>query len=209
MKAVVALTALLLTPAAALGTPAVAQPMPTLHVRGQITAADDSSITVKTRAGATVRLLFAPDLNVTSLVKADFSEVKVGTYVGSAAVPIRPAPRTFDMKTPTITALEVLIFPESMKGTGEGQRRWDLAPDSTMTNGTVYDLEGRVLSIRFKGNERDLHVPPHAPVVRLGPGDRGLLKPGAHVFAVAQKGADGTLTALRISVGKDGLIPPM
>ena len=206
--------ALWLTAAVAvvLGPPAAAQSMPTQHVRGQITTADDSSITVKTRAGATVRLAFAPGLRVTSLMKADFSEIKVGTYVGIVAVPIRPAPRTglgSGEKQPTHTVLDFLIFPESMKGADEGQRKWDLAPDSTMTNGTVYDLEGRELSIRFKGNERDVHVPPQAPVVKVGPGNKGLLKPGAHIFAVAQKGADGSLTAVRIFVGEGGLVPPM
>jgi len=84
-----------------------------------------------------------------------------------------------------------------------------LTPDSTMTNGTVYDLEARDLSIRFKGNERDVHVPPKAPVVKIAPGDKQLLKPGAHIFVVAQKGANGQLTAQRISVGRDGLVPPM
>jgi len=211
MKPLAALTALLLTAAVAiaLSLPAAAQQMPAQHVRGQITAADDSSIMVKTRAGATVRLAFARDLSVTSLMKAGFSEVKVGTYVGIAAVLIRPAPRAEGTKTPTHTVLDLLIFLESMKGTDEGQRKWVLTHDSTMTNGRVYDLEYREVSIRFKGNERDVHVPPKAPVVKIGPGDKGLLKPGAHIFAVAQKGADGNLTALQISVGRDGLVPPM
>jgi len=207
-----ALTALTAAAAIALSSPIAAQPLPTEHVRGQITAADDSSITLKTRAGATVRLAFTPDLRVTSLTKVDFSEVKAGTYVGIAAVVIRPAPRRGEseaMKNPTHTALDLVIFPESMKGTDEGQRKWDLTPDSTMTNGTVYDLEARDLSIRFKGNERDVHVPPKAPVVKIAPGDKQLLKPGAHIFVVAQKGANGQLTAQRISVGRDGLVPPM
>ena len=205
MNILAALTALLLIPVLAVAP--AAQPPPTQHVRGQITAADAVSITVKTRAGTTLRLALAPDLGVTSLTKADFSDVKVETYVGSATVPIRPAPRSEDM--PTLTALELRIFPESMKGAGEGQRKWDLTPDSTMTNGTVYALEGRVVSIRFKGNERAVHVPAHAPVIKIGPGDKGLLKQGAHIFAVAQKGANGNLTALGIFVGKDGLVPSM
>lgn len=209
MRALAVLGGLLLAAALGASVPAVAQTVATQHIRGQITAADDSSITVKTRAGATVRLALASDVSVSSLTKAGFSDLKAGAYIGSAAVPIRPAPRTFDMKTPTLTALEVQIFPESMRGVGEGQRKWDLTPDSTMTSGTVLDVEGRVLSIRFRGNDRDVHVPPQAPIVKVGPGDRGLLKPGAHVFAVAQPGANGSLTALRVSVGMGGLVPPM
>jgi len=112
MKAL-AVAALWLTAAMAvvLSPPAAAQQMPTQHVRGQITAADDSSITVKTREGATVRLALASDLSVTSLMKAAFSDVKVGSYVGIAAEPIRPAPRTVlgsGEKAPTHNALDLL-----------------------------------------------------------------------------------------------------
>jgi hypothetical protein len=214
MKTLAALTALLLTAAlpVILSAPAAAQQAPIQHVRGQITAADDSSITVTTHAGATVRLAFASDLSVTSLMKADFSEVKVGSYVGSAGVPILPVPRTClgsGCKEPKITALELQIYPESMKGAGEGQRKWDLTPDSKMTNGTVEDVEGRIVSITFKGNDIDVYVPTKASVVKIAPGDKALLTPGAHVFAVAQKAADGNLTMIGVSVGKDGLVPPM
>ena len=212
MKMFAALTALLLTVAVAETTPAVAEQVPTQHIRGQITAADDASIIVKTPAGSTVRLVFASDLSVTSLTKADFSEVKVGSYVGSAGIPILPVPRTCmgsGCKEPKVTVLELQIYPESMKGVGEGQRKWDLAPDSKMTNGTVADVVGRVVSITFKGNDIDVYVPTKAPIVKIGPGDKALLKPGAHVFAVAQKGSGGSLTAVGLSVGKDGLVPPM
>jgi hypothetical protein len=214
VRTLTALAVLFLTPAlmAAVTPPATAQPAPTEHVRGQITAADDTSITVKTPTGSTVRLVFASDLSVTSLMKADFSEVKVGSYVGGAGVPILPAPRTClgsGCKEPKVTLLALQIYPETMKGAGEGQRAWDLAPNSKITNGTVEDVDGRVLSLTFKGNDLDVYVPTKAPIVKIGPGDKALLKPGAHVFAVARKGSDGNLTAIGVSVGKDGLVPPM
>ena len=116
-------------------------------------------------------------------------------------------------QTLTLKAQEVLIFPEAMRGVGEGHRAWDLTPDSTMTNATVEatvsDVAGRVLTLTYKDGRQELLVPPGTPVVTLAPGDASLLKPGNHVFLSATRQPDGSLTASRITVGKDGLVPPM
>jgi hypothetical protein len=99
-----------------------------------------------------------------------------------------------------------------MRGAGEGHRPWDLAPQSTMTNGTVGDVkvtDGPTLTLSYKGGEQKVYAPPNTPVVTYQPGSRDLLKPGAHVFVTATEGSDETLTATRIGVGKDGLVPPM
>ena len=210
MKWWAALIVFWLTPAVAgpAGTPATAQPTPTQNVRGQIIAADASSVTVKTAPGGTpVRLALAPGLSVTSLTKARYSEIKEGTYVAIATVPIGHVPRW--EYEPTLRALGLQIFPESMKGEGEGHRKWDLAPNSMMTHGTVFQLEERALTIRFNDIDRVVQVTNKTPVVKVGLGDKALLAPGANIFSVAQKGADGVLTAQRIAVGRDDLVPPM
>ena len=210
MKWWAALIVFCLTPAMAglLGAPPAAQPTATQNVRGQIIAADASSVTVKTTAaGSPVRLALAPAVSVTSLTKGSLSDVNEGTYIGMATVQMGTVTRW--PYEPTLRALELHIFPESMKGEGDGQRKWDLTPDSKMTHGTVFDVQTRGLSIRFNGLERVVQVSNKIPVVKVGPGDRALLTPGANIFAVVQKGTDGTLTALRISVGMDGLVPPM
>ena len=114
----------------------------------------------------------------------------------------------------TLRALEVLIFPESARGTGEGHRPWDLQPQSTMTNANVAKVtaapQGRMLTLRYKDGEKKVVVAEDAPVVTSAPADRSALVPGAHIFIVAaQREPDGTFTASRVTVGLDGLVPPM
>lgn len=190
----------------ALGAEALAQQqqMRPIHVRAQIEAVEGSTLHLKDRAGKMVMVALPEKVRVSSLAKASIDAIKKGNYVGTAAV---PAPDG------TLIAQEVLIFPETQRGTGEGHRKWDLTPDSTMTNATVdtvvSDVKGRVLTLKYKGGEKKLTIPADAPIVTTGPGDPSLLKPGSHVFVVATQGADGKLTAQRVAVGKDGLVPPM
>jgi len=110
-------------------------------------------------------------------------------------------------------ALEVLIFPEAMRGTGEGHFPWDLQPESLMTNAAVAGVAaaptGRTLKLAHKGQETEIVVGPEAPIVTFQPADASLLKPGAAVFLTAQKQPDGTLTAARVTAEKDGVKPPM
>jgi hypothetical protein len=110
-------------------------------------------------------------------------------------------------------AQEVMVFPEALRGVGEGHRAWDLTPDSTMTNATVAEVTavaaGRRLRLDYKGGSQELVVAPDAPVVTLAPGDLALVKPGTVVFVMATKKADGTLEAGRLVAGKDGIDPPM
>jgi hypothetical protein len=105
------------------------------------------------------------------------------------------------------------VFPEAMRGAGEGHYPWDLQPESTMTNATVAAVvsasAGRELTVIYKGESQKIMVPADVPVVTFEPSDRSMLTPGAHVFLTAQRAADGSLTAARVAVGKDGLVPPM
>lgn len=113
----------------------------------------------------------------------------------------------------TLVAKDVHIFPESMGGAGEGHRDFDLAPKSTMTNGTVgqemKSTSGNIPTVTYKGGEKSIVVPPDAPVVMFVPGSEAMLVAGSHVRIQARKGGDGTLTAERVTGGKDGLVPPM
>ena len=177
---------------------------PTARIRGVIERVDGPALTIVTREGPTVRLMLTPDAKVAALIPAELSAAAAGSFIGAAAVP-QPDGR--------LKAQEVLIFPEALRGVGEGHRAWDLTPDSTMTNATVEatvtDAAGRVLTLTYKDGKKELVVPPDAPIVTLVPGDASLLKPGNHVFLSASQAADGSLTASRITVGKDGLVPPM
>jgi hypothetical protein len=145
-----------------------------------------------------------PDVRIGALVPADLGAAAKGSFIGTAAVPQADG---------RLKAQEVHILPEAMRGAGEGHRAWDLTPDSTMTNatveGAVSDVAGRVLTLSYPGGKQELVVPPGTPIVTLAPGDASLLKPGNHVFLGATQSPDGNLSASRITVGKDGLVPPM
>ena len=109
--------------------------------------------------------------------------------------------------------MEIHIFPEAMRGTGEGFRPFDLAPNSSMTNGAISArvdaASGPKLTVSYKGGEQTIVVDPKTPIVAFEPGDRNELKAGAAIIARGPKQADGTIDAAAVLVGKDGLVPPM
>jgi len=174
------------------------------RVRGTIEQVQGQVLTIATREGETLKLTLAPDAKIAAMVPADLASAGKGSFIGTAAVP---------QPDGTLKAQEVVVFPEAMRGVGEGHRAWDLTPDSTMTNATVAaavaGAAGRELSLTYKGGEKKLVVPPGTPIVTLEPGDASLLKAGNHVFLSATQGADGMVTASSVTVGKDGLVPPM
>lgn len=183
---------------------ASAQNAPPVRVRGTIATINGQDLTVKSRDGGTVAIKLAPDAAITAVVKADMSDITVGKFVGIAALPQGSEPEK---------ALEVLIFPESARGSGEGHYAWDLMPKSTMTNATIADavdkIDGRTLTLKHKDGETRITVPKDVPIVTFAPGDRSLLVADAGIMVPAAKQPDGTMTASRILVGKDGVKPPM
>jgi hypothetical protein len=176
------------------------QPM---RLRATIDAVDGKSLSLTTRAGEKVTVSLAPDVAVNAIVPVRLQDIKPGSFVGTAAVP---------QPDGTLRALEVHVFPESMRGAGEGHRPFDLQPQSTMTNGTVGTVTGtsdRTLTITYAGGKQTVAVAANAPVVTYEPGSPALLVPGAHIILFGNQAPDGKVTATRISVGKDGLVPPM
>ncbi len=188
----------------AIGSSAVAQQPKTMRVRGTIEKVDGDKLVVKQDGGAEVTLTLTANAKIVAVVKATLAEIKSGDFVGSAAMPQADGSQK---------ALEVHIFAESMRGTGEGHRPFTI-PNSTMTNGTVGDMvtatAGNTLTVKYKGGEKKIVVGPDVPVVRYIVTDRGELKPGAHIVALnAVKKPDGSIDAPRINVGRDGASPPM
>ncbi len=187
-----------------LTTSAWAQAPAAVRIRGAIQKIDGQTLSIKSREGQDMTVKLTPPATVTAIVKASLSDIKSGSFVGIAAVP--------DGKWGW-RGLEVLIFPEVMRGTGEGDRPWDLVPESTMTNATVIDVvskvEGHTLKLKYKDEEKTFVIPPETPIVTFSPGEASDLKVGAKVFVVgAVKQADGTFEASRINVGR-GIDPPM
>jgi hypothetical protein len=185
-------------------SPAVwAQDTP-VRLRGTIERVDGGTYLVKTRDGAEVRLALAPKATVAAVLTASLSDVKQGTYVGVAALPLADGSQK---------ALEIHIFPEAMRGTGDGHRPWDLQPSSTMTNGNVEttsaSADGQVLTLKYNDGEKRIVVPSNTPIVAYAPGDASDLKAGAKIFVgAAKKLPDGSLETTRVNVGKSAA-PPM
>jgi Domain of unknown function (DUF5666) len=182
-----------------------AQDAPPVRVRGTVERVDGESYIVKARDGAELKVKLAANGTVVALVKASLADIKAGTYVGIAGMPQPDGSQR---------ALEVHIFPEPMRGTGDGHRPWDLQPSSTMTNGnveqTVAGSDGQTLTLKYKDGEKKILVPANTPIVSYVPGDKSELKPGAKIFiSAATKQPDGTLQAPRVNVGRDGVTPPM
>jgi hypothetical protein len=185
-------------------TLASAQDSPPVRIRGTIERIDGPIYVVKARDGTELKLTLADNASIAGIIKASLSDIKQNSFVGVTAMP---------QPDGSLSAVEVHIFPESMRGTGEGHYPWDLQPQSTMTNANVEEVgsavDGRTLTLKYKDGEKKITVPANAPVVTYAPGDKSDIKPGAKVFVVAVKQADGTLQGRLWRIGKDGLTPPM
>lgn len=176
------------------------------RIRGSIVSLNGQVLTVKTRTGAEVKVKLDDKYSVAAVVPIAISDIKQGSFVGAASM---------KQADGSMKALEVLVFPEAMRGSGEGSYAWDLLPNSTMTNANVEAVvdgtSGREMTLTYKGEgKQKIVVPAGVPIVTFQPGDASLLKPGALVFiGGAKPEADGSFTAGRVNVGKDGFKPPM
>jgi hypothetical protein len=184
---------------------AIAQQAPTpTRVRGSIVGVDGDLLAVKSRSGEDVKLHMTADIRIVGIARISLSDIKVGSFIGTTTV---PGPDGMP------TAVEVHVFPENMRGTGEGSRPYDLKPNSTMTNATVSESvigsDGHVLLVKYKDGEKKVLVTPETPVVTYVPADKSDLKAGAKIIAFMKQLPDGSFETNRVSVGRDGLTPPM
>jgi hypothetical protein len=184
---------------------AIAQraPVPT-RVRGAIEAVAGDTLTVKSRSGEDDKLHMTADIQVLGIAKTSLSDIKVGSFIGATTV---PGPDGMP------SAVEVHVFPENMRGTGEGARPYDLKPNSTMTNATVAESvvgnDGHTLLVKYKDGEKKVVVSPETAVVTFVPADKSDLKTGAKVIAFIKQLPDGSFETNRVFIGRDGLTPPM
>jgi hypothetical protein len=181
-----------------------AQESPTVRVRGTIERVEGPIYVIKARDGAELKLTVADNAQIAGVAKASLSDIKQNSFVGVTSMPQHDG---------TLSAVEVHIFPEAMRGTGEGHYPWDLQPQSMMTNASVDQIgtamDGRTLTLKYKDGEKKITVPANTPIVSYVPGDKSDIKPGAKVFIVAIKQADGTMQGRAWRVGRDGVTPPM
>jgi hypothetical protein len=176
-----------------------------VRVRGTIEQVAGNVLTVKNREGQEVKIKLADNARVLGLDKASIDDVKKGSYIGVSAMPQTDGSQK---------ALHVHIFLEAQRGLAEGFGPWDSRPNSTMTNATVDTMvtgtDGRTLTVKYKDGEKKIVVPPDAPIVKYVPGNKDELKPGAKIMVFAGiRQADGSIETPNISVGLNGLTPPM
>jgi len=176
----------------------------TVRIRGAIESIDGSIYVIRARDGAELKVALADKAQIATVGKASLADVKQGLFVGVTAMPQTDG---------SLSALEVHIFPDAMRGTGEGHYSWDLRPKSTMTNANIDQVvtavDGQTLTLKYKDGEKKIFVAADTPIVAYMRGDDTDLKPGAKVFIAAVKQPDGTLQGRAWRVGRDGLTPPM
>ncbi|MBP0588444.1 hypothetical protein J8I87_01675 [Paraburkholderia sp. LEh10] len=174
------------------------------RIRGEVVSLDGDTLKVHRRSGDTVSIELKPAVAVSAVKQMQLSDIKPGSFIGTAAT------AGTDGK---LTATEVVVFPESARGTGEGHYAWDLGPNSSMTNANVdtvvQSTSGRDLKLSYKGGSNVVTVPPNVPVVTFTPASHSDLAPGKKVFVVATPAAQGAYVAQRVVVEKDGVVPPM
>jgi len=174
-----------------------------IRLRGVVERVDTDSITFKERRGETLKIAMPPNLNITEVYPIKMMDIQENSFIGTA---------TLTNSSGRLEALEVLVFPEAMRGTGEGHYSWDLMPGIMMTNDNVSQLKsigsGRELKLDYKGGSQVVFVPENTPIVTFRPGSLALLVPQANaILTVIEK--DGQPQLTRVTVGKDGFKPPM
>jgi hypothetical protein len=183
-----------------------AQQPPPVRVRGTVEAVDGPVLTVKSRDGQTTyKVRLTDNAAVRGIVQAALSDIKDNSYIGVTGMPQADGSQK---------AVEIHIFPEPMRGIAEGHQPWDLVPNSTMTNAAVTQMvkgvQGDEITLKYKNGDKKIIVVPETVIVTYVPGNKDELKPGAKIFiAGANKKDDGTLEAASVSVGRDGITPPM
>ncbi len=194
----VLLAALLIAPAVS-----CAEIETTRNFRGTVTRVVGTYVSVATRDGRTRTIAVPAETPISIVVPARIADIRTGSYIGTAAIP---------QPDGTLRALEVHVFPDDLRGLGQGHHPWDLQPGSTMTNGIVGTLtgnDGRRLTVVYQGGQQTVVVPPGVPVVTYRDGSPSSLVTGAHVLIAASPSTQGVLRASRVVIGADGTDPPM
>ena len=198
------LAAIVLLASALVALPIAAANSEPARVRGAVVSLDGAKLIVHPKAGADVTVTLADAWTAVGVLKATMADIKPGVFIGTASMPQADG---------SLKGLELVVFPESMRGFAEGHYDWDVQPKSMMTNATVAksvdSVDGQTLTLSYKGGEQKVTIPKDAPIVTLGAATPADIKPGAIVFVPGEKKADGGIESKFVLVGKDGVTPPM
>ena len=177
---------------------------PVSRVRGMIESINGDLLIVRKNDGRNITMKMTPNASVTGVEKISLSDIAPGAYVGVTSVADAQGNQR---------ATEVHLFPDSLRGAGEGTRPWDTAPNSSMTNGRLDKVvtanDGHTLTVTYRGGEKQVAIGPETAVVKLVPAKHSDLQEGAKIVAATARTADGALETSRVSVGLNGITPPM
>jgi hypothetical protein len=182
---------------------ATASAQQTQRINGTIDQVEGNTLFIKAEGGP-LTLKLADNAVIVGVMKASAADIKAGDYVATGGVPLPDG---------TQKAVELRIFPDAMRGQGDGHRPgWPGAPNGTMTNGAVGDavtsVNGPVLTVKYKDGEKKIIVGPTVPVSRFVIADKSELTAGKAInVAAATKNPDGTFSTARINVDRGGLLP--
>jgi len=175
-----------------------------VRIRGIVESLNGDVLTIKTRDGTDQSIAMQSGFRVGGIQRAAVDDIKPGDFVGVGSMPKGSGPND---------ALQVMIFPASMKGTGEGNRPWDAKPNTEMTNATVSTavkaINGKTITLTYQGKEKTISISDDTPIVTFTAAQKSDLTPGAHVIVMGEKAADGTVSAAQVTVGTNGIVPPM
>ena len=178
--------------------PVLAQAPARLRIRGTVEKLEGAVLSIKTADGSAMVFL-AENTAVAALEKGSPADIKAGLFIGAGALP---------QPDGTLKAVQVTIFPESLRGAGEGHRAWDVLPESTMTNANITEaiggVDGATLTLAYKGGEKKLVLAPDTRILKLVAAGAGDVQPGAEVSLFAEKAADGSLKTARVTVSRGG-----
>jgi hypothetical protein len=203
--------------------PAQAQTSPnTQRIRGQIIALNGTDLQMRADSGQSLKVKLSTDYRVGAVSKGDLSKIGPNSFIGVAAMP---------QPDGTLNAIDIRVFPESMRGTGEGHRLMDSRaggtmtnatvaavtadqpPGRTMTNATVSEVinndQARRITVKYTSGEKVVLVQPDTPVLMIETADKTMLVPGARIVVNVSTQADGSLSGDRITVGVNGAVPPL
>jgi hypothetical protein len=182
-------------PARADGTP--------VRVRGTVVSLEGSKLVVHAKDGKDVTVSLKDKYAALAVVRSSMEDIKQDTFIGTATVA---------QPDGSLRAVEVVVFPESLRGFAEGHYPWDLGPSSMMTNATIANkvqgVDGETVSVTYKGGEKKITIPANVPIVAVVPADNSEITAGVIVFVPTEKQADGTLLSGAVLFGK-GVVPPM
>lgn len=188
------------------------------RIHADVVALQGQELRIKTTSGEALSITLANPLRVMQESRVTLAAVVPGVFVGTTSEPQADG---------SLRAVLIRIFPEALRGTGEGHRPMNTPAHNTMTNATVTRIaepagptmtnatvsalgsaaQAHTMMLTYKGGERLVQVPDDVPVVQDEMASSALIVPGTHVTVTASQDAAGHFSADRITVGKDGFVP--